>query len=336
MDNSKDTYALDDLPAADNSDSILIRNLGESFFQILDHYTVKRGGKYHHVDGKLTYTSSKSEPVIYAGSLSGVPAACEVPLPNQALAPSQTGPFIFTRAFLAFLKSRSESGQPAHFKSEIWPLMRKEAALAYYESFFKHTRNERGFETFKSRFLVASEEQEETILFENSIGVVNQWLWKQVVKPTYGVAFLHLEGWKYWVTAYLKKYLDQARSYGPRKVALNQLRKLWIELSPIIQHPGRETLTGGIEREDAEEMEFYHNLMSCLAKGPSWDQVERMIASIEGGHLHLVGPRTEVYNLNGDWKVISLDVPFAIHQVTKIIDDKLLISKEKKSEDITK
>ena len=52
---------------------VFIRGLGLSFFDYVALFTLKRGGRFEEVAGKMIYHSSGKEPTVYAGSRHGLP-----------------------------------------------------------------------------------------------------------------------------------------------------------------------------------------------------------------------------------------------------------------------
>ena len=87
-------------------------------------------------DGGLTYQPSGHEPILYVGSRRGVPYHAKLGYSLESAAP--VPPVHFTRAAVEAI---SKPGEPADFRSQLWPLIVKELADAHYRRLFEFHRD---------------------------------------------------------------------------------------------------------------------------------------------------------------------------------------------------
>ncbi|WP_424535010.1 hypothetical protein ACOZ38_33205 [Sphaerisporangium viridialbum] len=100
---------------------VLVRGLGTVFADVLAGLTTGRGGRFRRDrSGELTYVAGGGEPLIHVGSRRGVPhrAMIEYALRGEPPPPPR---------FVTALADR-----PRDFRREVWPLVAKDLAFAYY------------------------------------------------------------------------------------------------------------------------------------------------------------------------------------------------------------
>ena len=96
------------------------------------------------------------------------------------------------------------------------------------------------------------------------------------------------------------------------------MRDLRNELRLIVDHDG----LSGVSRRDHLDR-WYTPFNAFLSIGPPRQRVEEMIALIEAGILHVLGPRLEVRAEDGAWLVTSPEVPGSTVRVTTLIEARL-------------
>jgi len=115
-----------DLDGIAPGETVLARGLGLNFFDCLALLTEGRGGRFERAGGLLRYRPSGREPVVYAGSRTGVPYRAR-PHHRDHLPPARLARH-FTAAVVAALRARPE---PVDFATEVWPLIEQDARAAH-------------------------------------------------------------------------------------------------------------------------------------------------------------------------------------------------------------
>ncbi|MEU8269818.1 hypothetical protein AB0B89_22000 [Sphaerisporangium sp. NPDC049002] len=101
---------------------VLVRGLGTVFADVLAQLTTGRGGRFRRDrDGELTYVPGGREPLIHAGSRRGVPSRARIDYDLRGDHPPAPR---FVTALAA--------DRPYDFRREVWPLVAKDLAFAYY------------------------------------------------------------------------------------------------------------------------------------------------------------------------------------------------------------
>ncbi|MEU7530724.1 FAD/NAD(P)-binding protein [Saccharothrix sp. NPDC042600] len=268
---------------------ILLRGLGLCFFDYLVLLTAGRGGRF--VDGPrgLVYRPSGQEPVLYAGSRRGVP--------HHARGRNQKGPHtrhtarFLTEAVIAELRAHADAGRPVGFADRVWPLLDREVRTVYHETLVRRAAGVRAAAEF-ARLAARAEEPEPVLLKRFGIARDARWDWAAVERPHTGRAFADADDFRRWLLDHLRADLAQARLGnvdGPVKAALDVLRDLRNEIRLVVDHGG---VSGESYRDELEG--WYNPLNAFLSIGPPAARIEEMIALIEAGVLHVLGPGTRV------------------------------------------
>ncbi|GAA1353295.1 FAD/NAD(P)-binding protein [Falsarthrobacter nasiphocae] len=107
-------------------EGVVIRGMGLNFFDVVSELTQGRGGSFSTLeDGQLEYSRSGREPRVVALSRRGLPYAAKPDfVPGEE---PREGAFATVERFEALLAEG-----PRDFDSEIWPLIRADADLAYW------------------------------------------------------------------------------------------------------------------------------------------------------------------------------------------------------------
>ncbi|KAK8091265.1 hypothetical protein PG994_000770 [Apiospora phragmitis] len=301
---------------------VFLRGLGLCFFDYMALLTLGRGGRFERTSegGGLRYLVSGAEPRMYASSRRGIP--------YQARGDNEKGAFgrhysiLMTDEVIAgFRRRASEGTNPPDFLKEIWPLIRKEVELIYYEALLKRT-------DFRARFLaVPSDSAEEAQLLDEELGVApeQRWSWDRIGRPHAGQTFESAAEWQDWLVGYLREDVAHAslgNVSGPLKAALDLLRDLRNEVRLIVDHAG---LAGDSRRDHLDR--WYTPLNGYLSIGPPRERIEQMIALLEAGVLTLVGPAPEVVPGGSEhedaWVARSPEVPGSAVRVTALIEARL-------------
>ncbi|WP_424188227.1 FAD/NAD(P)-binding protein [Actinokineospora sp. G85] len=117
-----------DLSALRPGEDVIVRGFGLAFVDLFVLLTEGRGGRFTERGGRLDYHPSGKEPRLHVGSRRGVPYHAKPECRPRA--PLARLPRFFTDAAVAALPG------PLDFRRDLWPLLAKDVALAYYTELF--------------------------------------------------------------------------------------------------------------------------------------------------------------------------------------------------------
>ncbi|MGJ5206417.1 FAD/NAD(P)-binding protein [Bradyrhizobium sp. HKCCYLR20261] len=271
------------LPADLSGQTIGLRGLGLSFYDVLSELTLGRGGRFAHGnDGDIRYVRSGREPrLIVAGSRSGFP----LPMRGRNDRPAGVGfaPRFFTETRIA--KIRAEG--PACFRTSYLPWLTAEVNLAYVEKTLGPDR----FDSF-SKQLDACDVSTATIMplmseLARSFGVEGLLDLEAIAAPFKGMSFPSQDAFRRAVVALVRQ--DVARSEAgeftdPVKAGLDVLRFI----RPLIR---KAVDLGGLT--PTSHCEFITSIgptIAFLSTGPSLTRARQLLALIESGLVELLGP----------------------------------------------
>lgn len=304
-----------DLSGLQPGEPVFLRGLGLNFFDYMALLTLGRGGRFERTAAGLRYCASGAEPRLYAGSRRGIP--------YQARGDNQKGPYgrhesiLMTDDVIAGFRRRANAGDAPDFMREVWPLIRKEVELIYYEALLERR-------DFRDRFLaVASDSADEVrLLDELCVPPAARWSWERLTRPYVGQTFATATEWHAWLVAYLREDVQHARRgnvQGPVKAALDALRDLRNEVRLIVDHAG---LAGASRHKHLDG--WYTPLNGYLSIGPPRERIEQMVALMEAGVLTVLGPAPELQaDGAGAWTVRSPAVPGSEVRVTAVVEARL-------------
>jgi len=116
----------DALGRVPGGEPVIVRGLGPAFLELLEPLTVGRGGEFRPgVGGRTVYVASGYEPRLYVGSRRGVPYHARIDHPLRAGPPPLGG----------FLRDLPDG--PLDHRRDVWPLIAKELAYAYYHELIR-------------------------------------------------------------------------------------------------------------------------------------------------------------------------------------------------------
>lgn len=312
-----------DLSSLAPGEPVLLRGLGLNFCDYMILLTKSRGGRFTQKSGGtgLRYHPSGNEPLLYAGSRRGIP--------YQARGDSAKGPYkrytplVLTDEVIAGFRKRANSGDTPDFLSEVWPLVSKEVETVYYEGVLKRLGHESGRVDFRERFLATrhNSPEEAQLLDELDIPEANRWSWDRVSRPYDGCTFTTASAWEGWLLDYLREDAEQAALgdvEGEFKAALDVMRELRNALRQIVDHGG----LSGVSRRDHLDS-WYTPFNAFLSIGPPRQRIEQMIALIEAGVLHILGPGLKVQAKDGAYLAHSREIPNSTVRVTTLIEARM-------------
>ncbi|SHT62073.1 Uncharacterized protein conserved in bacteria [Mycobacteroides abscessus subsp. abscessus] len=274
-----------DLSAIKPGEPVAVRGLGLNFFDYMALLTVGRGGRFVRAGARLVYQPSGQEPVLYASSRRGIPYHARGE--NQKGSAGRHFPRLLTVERIN--RMREDLGALLQFRRDLWPLIAREVECVYYE---RHLA-QRGVsvEEFAECYLNAAPEELPSILSEHGL-VDIAWKWDDLDRPWGDRRFTGPDDFTAWILAHLRADVVMAREGnvdGPVKAALDVLRDLRNEIRLAVDHGG---LDGKSYRDELES--WYTPLNAFLSIGPPAQRIEEIIALVEAGVMHLVGPQMQV------------------------------------------
>ncbi|MCQ4044510.1 FAD/NAD(P)-binding protein [Streptantibioticus rubrisoli] len=313
-----------DLSAVAPGETVLLRGLGLNFFDHMALFTIGRGGTFERVEDRLVYRPSGREPRMYAGSRRGVP--------YHARGENEKGPHgrylpkLLTVGWIEARRARSSAGEPAVFRTELWPLIAKEVQSVYYAALLADCQPDADAADFTERYLATADEAAEQALLD-AVGIpaADRWDWAWIARPYGDRRFTGLADFQSWLLDHLDRDVREARAgnvSGPLKAALDVLRDLRNEVRLAVDHGG---LDGDSHRDDLDG--WYTPLNAFLSIGPPVSRIEEMIALINAGVLTVIGPGlavdTEEDGTQPPAFVATCDIPGVTVRASVLIEARL-------------
>ncbi|MFD9323333.1 FAD/NAD(P)-binding protein [Streptomyces sp. NPDC060053] len=309
-----------DLDVLPPGTTVLLRGLGLNFFDYLAQLTAGRGGTFSRVSGRLVYHPCGLEPQIHAASRRGVP--------YQARGENEKGPhgrhepLLLTAERVTRLRRAHES-TGLDFKDQLWPLIAREVEAVYYRTLLTSRGYTAEARQFQDDYLAAGPQPHHTdaVLAAHGIGEKDRWDWELIARPYRDREFTGPDDFTGWLLDHLREDVAEAHCgnvSGPLKAALDVLRDLRNEIRLAVDHGG---LHGDSYRTDLDH--WYTPLNAYLSIGPPARRVEEMIALIEAGVLHVVGPAVQVDADRTGYTVSSPLVPGSAVRVDALVEARL-------------
>ncbi|AWZ04277.1 MULTISPECIES: FAD/NAD(P)-binding protein [unclassified Streptomyces] len=281
-----------DLSAIGAGEAVLLRGLGLNFFDYMALFTHGRGGVFEEDGDRLVYRPSGLEPRLYASSRRGIPYHARGE--NQKGAFGRHVPLLLTEAKVRELRRRAELNAGLDFRTEIWPLVAREAEAVYYTALLAREHSPAYVDAFRDLLLRTERggAAERRLLAEFGVAPEDHWDWERLSQPHLGVEFAGPDAYRTWLLDLLRRDVADALEgnvAGPLKAALDALRDLRNEIRLLVDHNG---LTAASHRDDLDR--WYTPLNAFLSIGPPTRRIQEMIALIEAGVLEVTGPDMRV------------------------------------------
>lgn len=302
-----------DLDALGAGEAVLVRGLGLGFLDEVVALTEGRGGRYERQPGgALRYRASGAEPRLFAGSRRGLPyhakPVMELGAPRAAL------PRYATPAVAHEL--RAAAGHPLDLRADLWPLVAKDLAFAWYrELFLAHPDRVRGrWEDVETALDEAAWDSGE-LLAAVAAAVpdpADRFDPVRLDRPAGGLVFAGLDDYNDWARAHLRTDIDR-RSTDANSMELALFWALLVEFGTLSGLAAAGVLTARSRVQDLEGRFF--SFLSSFASGPPRLRLEQLIALGDAGVLTLLGPHTsfDVDDAAGDFVAASPAVGEVVH-----------------------
>lgn len=275
------------LEAIPAGSTVGVIGLGLSFYDIMAALTEGRGGRFDETgDGRLRYRPSGDEPMLVAGSRSGVPVL--------ARGHNQKPPTYSYRPLL-FLPERVRRGRsaPLDFRSDILPWLLAEIDLVYYGTAL---RRRYGVET-AAKFAEdvadrASDGVPDVAAIARRFGEVGLLRidLDALARPFAGRSFASLPAFERELVRLLLRDLEHAAEGNvdsPLKAALDVMRDTRWVIRQLVDFSGLHPLS---HRTDF--LGWYVPRANFLAAGPPAVRLRQVLALLECGLLRIAGPET--------------------------------------------
>jgi uncharacterized NAD(P)/FAD-binding protein YdhS len=290
---------LDELPAGQ---PVLFRGFGLHFFDCMSRLTAGRGGRFERdAGGALRYRPSGDEPVLFPGSRRGVPYEARGDAPPEGATTAAASPPLLTEELVSRLRSARGT---VDFRRDLWPLLAREAALAYYRTLAAEQ---------PERLTVGPAELEarltahrwgspglQAVLAEAVPDPAARLDFAAWSRPLGGRVFAGGDELEAAIASHLRDDLAAARQAwrSPKKQAAARLLALRGPLRQLLVHG---VLTTRSFRDDVDG--WFTGFSSYIATGPPPSRIEELLALFDAGIVRFVGPgiRVEV----GDGRTVS-------------------------------
>ncbi|AZZ60798.1 FAD/NAD(P)-binding protein [Oenococcus sp. UCMA 16435] len=277
---------LKEIPAAQ---AVIIRGLGLTFFDYMIMLTEARGGKFVQDGKRLKYLASGQEPIIFAGSYSGLPLHARGS--NQKGPSEEYKPRFFTENNLKNLKN--SNGNINY--DEFFELFDKEIQYKHYENLIKDPDYSNIIHKRINRFLRElrrnSAADYEKIATEYHIPKNQIWNWDTILNSAYK-ADPH-RSLKDWYVKYLDHDIEDA-SKGNKNAPFAGAFDILRDIRNLI----RDVFENQIFMPDDIEkfLTKFNAINSFLSVGPPLIRVKQLRALIDCHIVNILGPEMNVEN----------------------------------------
>ncbi|MCX4997773.1 FAD/NAD(P)-binding protein [Streptomyces longwoodensis] len=306
---------------------VAVLGMGLTFYDVVAALTSGRGGRFREgQDGTLRYLPSGLEPVLVAGSRSGVP------LPARGR--NQKGPLwryparLFTPQRIAALRA---PGRPLDFRAQVWPWLHAEMHLVHYGTEVRARLGDRAEQEFLARATAlveagaaeAADEVVRTAAARLGVDGLPPLDVDALARPFAGRGFAGPAAFH----AALREVIDDDLRHaglgnhdGPRKAALDVLRDVRGTIRRAVDFDG---LTAASHRDDF--LGWFAPLSSFLAAGPPAQRLRQTRALLDAGVLRVVGPSAEFAadEEGGHFTVRSRQVDGSLHHCEALVDARI-------------
>ena len=281
------SYTTDvDYSALAPGQNVIVSGMGLAFVDLMVILMEGRGGRFEETpDGSLRYLASGREPRLWAGSRRGVPYHSKISASLRGEAPGALR-FFTAPAVAALLERHAE----LDFRSQLWPIIAKEAGYGYYRELFTGSpeRVSIGWPEFAAPFVEldwysAAREQLVAASVPDSRFHLDL---ERLDRPFAGRRFACHDEVQKAVTGYIEHDLGLRDGPDhPETLALFlALLKVYMELGRLVP----------MERLNASSQQtvhgWWHGFFSFMDSGPPPVRLREMLALHRAGLLHFLGP----------------------------------------------
>jgi hypothetical protein len=285
------------LDSVADGDTVAVRGLGLTFYDVVRSLSLGRGGRFVREDtGRLRYLPSGREPKVVAGSRSGLPFLARAHVRNPELAPR---PVILTGKRVDRLRAAAldeRGSRKLDFAAEVEPLIWAEVEHAYYRRVVGIRDGQDGAERFTEAFPdvvdgrdMIDNRRNDKVLAAFGLVAVPPLRTELLARPFNELTFPDSESFRGRLRDVLAEDVKRSRrgpEGSPTKAALEMLRTLRPALPDIVDFGG---LLPHSHRDFLTRFVPAHFLLSA---GPPPDHVEQLVSLLDAGVVEVVGPET--------------------------------------------
>ncbi|MGW1965128.1 FAD/NAD(P)-binding protein [Streptomyces sp. NPDC001935] len=295
--------------------------LGLSFYDVMAALTIGRGGRFTPAeDGTLVYHPSGHEPLIVAGSRSGMPLPARGR--NQKPPRYSYRPLLFTPARV---RAHHPDG-PLDFRRHVFPWLMAEIELVYYATALRRSLGEESAARLTAQVeLAAGQGVPQVAAVAERLGLrdVPPIDIDALARPFAHRTFTDPEDFERTLREEITRDLAHAaegNADSPLKAALDVMRDTRWVIRDLVDFSG---LTGRSQQEDF--LGWYVPRASFLAAGPPKERLQQVLALLERGLLRIAGPHTRIETdpAQGRYVVHSPAVPGSAVPVTTLVDARI-------------
>lgn len=279
--------SLDAIPAGA---AVGVLGLGLSFYDVMAALTVGRGGRFtEDADGELVYRPGGAEPVLLAGSRSGLPLLAKGD--NNRPPGYSFKPVLFTPD-----RVRSRAAGPVlDFTADVLPWLTAEIDLVYYATALRHSHGPGAAEEFTAEVVLAvgaGLPDVRTIAARHGVAGMPPIDLEALARPFAGRTFAGPEEFDRTLAALLRgsvREAERGNTRSPLMAALDVIRDTrWVM---------RECVDfGGLDPASHREafLGSFVPVSSVLVAGPPPVRLRQALALMAAGVLRVVGPEVRI------------------------------------------
>ncbi|HEX2417828.1 MAG TPA: FAD/NAD(P)-binding protein [Micromonosporaceae bacterium] len=307
-------------------ETIGIRGLGLSFYDVMLSLTIGRGGRFVPEGDRVKYLPSGREPHIVAGSRSGLPIPARGK--NQKGPDDYHRPMFLTRQAIAQARRHvaAEHRGRLNFAKDVLPLILLEVEHVFLRA---HIRASQGndmateFAREHASLIPDDVEAREKLLKRFGLTDVQVPDLNRLARPFKGQSFAGTDAFQRRLLEMLQDDLTEAEKGnvdGPLKAALDVLRDVRNSIRDAVDFGG---LLPDSLRDDF--LNGYVPVNSLLSAGPPMARIQQLIALMEVGLFTVVGPDTRIDcdEDRGRFVLYSPQVAGSVKEVTALVDARI-------------
>jgi hypothetical protein len=309
-----------DMPLSDIAPGtpVGVLGLGLSFYDVLAAFTIGRGGRFEDAgEGRLTYVPSGLEPVLVAGSRSGMPLPARGH--NQKPPTYSYKPVLFTPDRVR----RGLPEGPLDFRADVLPWLLAEVHLVFYATSIRHRFGVDAAKAFTDEVALAGVPDVVEIAGRHGVGDLPPIDLDALARPFGGRTFPDRHAFERELTTALHRDLEhavQGNVDSPLKAGLDVLRDTRWVIRKLVDFSGLHPVS---HRTDF--LGWYVPRSAFLAAGPPQVRLRQVLALIEAGLLRIVGPDAafDTDQRSGRFVVSSPQVADSAVPVEVVIDARI-------------
>ncbi|MEV0256364.1 FAD/NAD(P)-binding protein [Streptomyces sp. NPDC050732] len=305
---------LDGIPAGAPTGVI---GLGLSAYDVIFSLTEGRQGKFLEVaENEYSYQPSGHEPLIVAGSRSGLPLPARGR--NQKAPDHSYRPVLFKADEIL----RRSAGRPLDFRSDVVPSVLAEMHLVYFATLVRALAGPVAESAFVEEVRARGAGDALAIRdIAETFGVHAEPVdFFALARPFDGLSYASPEDFTHDVMAFMRgdlRHAEAGNRLDPLKAALDVLRDTRSEIRRLVDFSG---LTARSHADDF--LGWFSPRSSLLSSGPPRKRVHQLLALLEAGIVRIAGPATRfgVCESSGRFTVGSPAVTGSDTELDALID----------------